>query len=182
MLPDAAQPHSGISDEAYQDYILPAVSRTFALTIPQLPDALRPAVTNAYLLCRIADTIEDEVALSPEEKLRFSDWFIHVVSGRLPAAPVAGALEPVLTTSPPSDERELIRETAGVIRVTASFVPRQRAALERCIRIMCDGMPRFQRNATLAGLADVPELDSYCYYVAGVVGEMLTELFCAYSP
>ena len=26
------------------------------------------------------------------------------------------------------------------------------------------------------------DLDSYCYYVAGVVGEMLTELFCGYSP
>src|SRR6185437_14015478 len=26
------------------------------------------------------------------------------------------------------------------------------------------------------------DLDSYCYYVAGIVGETLTELFCAYSP
>jgi farnesyl-diphosphate farnesyltransferase len=28
----------------------------------------------------------------------------------------------------------------------------------------------------------VADLDSYCYYVAGVVGEMLTELFCSHSP
>jgi farnesyl-diphosphate farnesyltransferase len=28
----------------------------------------------------------------------------------------------------------------------------------------------------------VGDLDDYCYYVAGVVGQMLTELFCAYSP
>ena len=48
-----------MSDEVYQDRILPHVSRTFALTIPQLPPALRTPVTNAYLLCRIADTIED---------------------------------------------------------------------------------------------------------------------------
>ena len=47
------------ADEAYQDQILPHVSRTFALTIPQLPAGLRIPVTNAYLLCRIADTIED---------------------------------------------------------------------------------------------------------------------------
>ena len=47
------------SDEVYQDQILPHVSRTFALTIPQLPADLRTAVTCAYLLCRIADTIED---------------------------------------------------------------------------------------------------------------------------
>ena len=49
------------TDEDYQNRILPHVSRTFALTIPQLPPALRTPVTNAYLLCRIADTIEDEV-------------------------------------------------------------------------------------------------------------------------
>jgi len=171
-----------IDGGALQDRLLPGVSRTFALTIPQLPPALRPVVANAYLLCRIADTIEDEVALSPEEKLRFSDWFIDVVAGRQPGAAFAHALEPHLTVSTSAAERELIRETAGVIRVTASFGARQRDALERCIRIMCDGMPRFQRNASLDGLADVPELDAYCYYVAGVVGEMLTELFCVYSP
>ena len=55
----AVQIDSGVSDEVYQDQILPHVSRTFALTIPQLPPGLRTAVTSAYLLCRIADTIED---------------------------------------------------------------------------------------------------------------------------
>ena len=73
---------SGISDEGYQDQILPHVSRTFALTIPQLPEPLRVAVTNAYLLCRIADTIEDEPALSPEETLAFLERFKAVVAGR----------------------------------------------------------------------------------------------------
>ncbi len=38
---DTARMDSGISDEGYQDRILPHVSRTFALTIPQLPAALR---------------------------------------------------------------------------------------------------------------------------------------------
>ncbi len=73
---------SGISDESYQEQILPHVSRTFALTIPQLPAALRLAVTNAYLLCRIADTIEDEPALSPAETLAFLERFKAVVAGR----------------------------------------------------------------------------------------------------
>ena len=66
---------SVISDEVYQDRILPHVSRTFALTIPQLPPALRAAVTSAYLLCRIADTIEDEPALSAAETLAFLQRF-----------------------------------------------------------------------------------------------------------
>jgi len=58
---------TGNSSADFQDRILPYVSRTFALTIPQLPQPLRTAVTNAYLLCRIADTIEDEPALPPAE-------------------------------------------------------------------------------------------------------------------
>ena len=52
------------ADLAWQHAILQEVSRTFALTIPQLPSGLRDVVGNAYLLCRIADTIEDEPALS----------------------------------------------------------------------------------------------------------------------
>jgi farnesyl-diphosphate farnesyltransferase len=46
---------------------------------------------------------------------------------------------------------------------------------------MCYGMPHFQHNASVGGLARSSDLDDYCYYVAGVVGEMLTELFCDYS-
>jgi len=42
-----------------QDHLLQGVSRTFALTIPQLPPKLMRPVANAYLLCRIVDTIED---------------------------------------------------------------------------------------------------------------------------
>ena len=56
------------SDFVYQTDILQGVSRTFALTIPQLPGPLRDVVGNAYLLCRITDTIEDEPSLSPIQK------------------------------------------------------------------------------------------------------------------
>ena len=61
-------------DLQYQHRILQQVSRTFALTIPQLPPDLYRLVSNAYLLCRIADTIEDESALSAEEKLRVIEF------------------------------------------------------------------------------------------------------------
>ena len=46
---------------------------------------------------------------------------------------------------------------------------------------MSDGMHRFQNVAGLQGLESRHLLDEYCYFVAGVVGEMLTELFCAHS-
>ena len=83
---------SGISDETYQDQILPHVSRTFALTIPQLPPALRTPVTSAYLLCRIADTIEDEPGISAAETYGFLQRFTAVVCGREEAAALAGEI------------------------------------------------------------------------------------------
>ncbi len=170
-----------LDDLAYQSRILQDVSRTFALTIPQLPPDLYRVVSNAYLLCRIADTIEDESALLAEEKLGFSNAFTAVVGGETKAEEFAEELYPRLTGSTLQPERDLVLNTARVVRITRSFSPRQRAALERCIRIMSQGMARFQLNVTLQGLEDLKQLDRYCYHVAGVVGEMLTELFCDYS-
>lgn len=168
-------------DETYQIHILQGVSRTFALTIPQLPPGLRKLVINAYLLCRIADTIEDERALDAHQKRRFAEQFIDVVAGRSPAEPFAATLHPLLLSNTIEAERDLIRNSATVIRVTHSFTPAQRAVLERCVAIMGEGMAWFQAHQSPAGLPDLEHLNDYCYCVAGVVGEMLTELFCDYS-
>jgi farnesyl-diphosphate farnesyltransferase len=169
------------SDLAYQDQILPHVSRTFALTIPQLPGELRVSVTNAYLLCRIADTIEDEPALSPPETLSFLQRFSAVVAGRGDPVPLARDVEKRLSERTLATERDLVGNMDRVIRVAAALRPAQQAALQRCVELMCYGMPRFQFNASVRGLERSTDLDDYCYYVAGVVGEMLTDLFCDYS-
>jgi len=172
---------SGISDEGYQDQILPHVSRTFALTIPQLPAPLRIAVTNAYLLCRIADTIEDEPALSPAETQAFLQRFKGAVAGRDDPTQLAGEIQKRLSSRTLPTEHDLINNMARVLKVTASLRAPQRAAIQRCVDLMCYGMPRFQSTASLRGLTRSTDLDDYCYYVAGVVGDMLTELFCDYS-
>ena len=188
------------ADLAYQDEILQGVSRTFALTIPQLPDALERVVGNAYLLCRIADTIEDDKHLPYPDKRQFSELFIGVVGSKLEARQAAREdeagfpgdgtpdaeqfardLYPRLSPTATDSERDLIRHTAAIIRITHSFNERQQAALHRCIRIMADGMSRYQEANVANGLKDQQDMDEYCYYVAGVVGEMLTELFCDYS-
>ncbi len=169
------------SDLAYQAEILQGVSRTFALTIPRLPEELCDVVGNAYLLCRITDTIEDEPVLSVEQKQEFSERFIEIVAGRGAAGPFARELGALLSTSTTASEHDLIANTNRVIRITRTFNAVQRGALERCVTVMSRGMTEFQQSATLDGLSDLAHLDRYCYYVAGVVGEMLTELFCDYS-
>jgi farnesyl-diphosphate farnesyltransferase len=169
-------------DEVYQNLMLQGVSRTFALTIPQLPPVLCKVISNAYLLCRIADTIEDEPNLTPTQKRQFSQEFIQVVAGESPPNVLGKALFPLLSDSTLAAEKELILNMPRVIRITHSFTPIQRTALHRCVRIMAEGMAEFQQNSCLDGLKDLQEMDRYCYYVAGVVGEMLTDLFCDYSP
>ena len=170
------------ADEDYQSAILVHVSRTFALTIPQLPAGLRETVTSAYLLCRIADTIEDEPTLPADDKRRFLRQFSDVVGGLAEAAPLAAELAPRLSDRTLAHERDLVRNLARVTSTVRGMDRREQAAMQGCIEVMCDGMHYFQRNASLRGLNRLADLDSYCYHVAGVVGEMLTDLFCAQVP
>ena len=95
------------TDIKYQNRALEGVSRTFALTIPQLPPGLREVVGNAYLLCRIADTIEDEPALTYKQKREFSEQFINVVAGKESAERFAKSLYAQLSATTTSDEREI---------------------------------------------------------------------------
>ena len=173
---------AGTADSLTQQQLLPGVSRTFALTIPQLPESLREVVTNAYLLCRIADTIEDDAVLLPSQKAHFHEQFCAVLAGKASAAAFAESLFPLLGPQTPLAERELIQQIPAVIRCLRNFTLRQQASLERCVNIMSTGMPEFQRTVSIHGLENMTQMDQYCYYVAGVVGEMLTELFCEYSP
>lgn len=164
-----------------QDSLLQGVSRTFALTIPQLPSGLQTVVTNAYLLCRIADTIEDESALSSDRKEYFHAFFQRVVSDTSGADDFADELTPLLVTDALDAEVELVRNTSRVIAVTRGLAPAQQQALQRCLDIMCHGMPQYERHASRHGLPDEAALADYCYHVAGVVGETLTTLFCEYA-
>lgn len=167
------------SDKDYQSHILVYVSRTFALTIPQLPGGLAEAVTTAYLLCRLADTIEDEPALPSGDKRGFLQRFSRVVAGDADPEALSAELDARLSDRTSVHERDLVRNLARVVRAAHRLDPREQAAIRRCVEIMCIGMHHFQRQASVRGLERLADLDSYCYHVAGVVGEMLTDLFCA---
>lgn len=183
MKPTKSRPIvESLTDLQYQARILPGVSRTFALTIPILPKRLAEVVANAYLLCRLADTIEDDVDLDNEQKSGFHRRFVAIVRGEEAPEPFAEELSSLLSSRALADERDLVACTATVIRVTARFSAAERDALTRCISIMCAEMPEFQRRRSLSGLKDMDEMARYCYAVAGVVGEMLTELFCVHCP
>ncbi|MDE3021699.1 MAG: squalene/phytoene synthase family protein [Pseudomonadota bacterium] len=168
-------------DDLFQKGLLAGVSRTFALTIPELPGPLVGVVGNAYLLCRIVDTIEDETILQVDGKREFYGRFVQALEDREDPQRWADDLRPLLSESASIHERELVNAIPRVIRIMHGFRPAQRDAISECLRIMTSGMAEFQERKTLSGLKDLAEHERYCYYVAGVVGEMLTRLFCEYS-
>nr|BAL55583.1 squalene synthase [uncultured Gammaproteobacteria bacterium] len=171
-----------LTDSAFQARFLDGVSRTFALTIPRLPEPVHQVIANGYLLCRIVDTIEDEATLDRAAKRRFCERFVEVVQGRQNAAEFAQEFAARLSNRTPLAERELIQAIPRVIAITHKFSPADREALARCVAIMSHGMADFQDQDLRAGLATLADLNRYCYYVAGVVGEMLTQVFCHHFP
>lgn len=165
----------------YQQQALSEVSRTFALTIPLLPMALEHAVGNAYLLCRIADTIEDDGHMSAEQKSKFSLRLIDLVKGGSASDEFATELSEQLSSQTPETERSLVSHTSRVLQITRKLGSAQVTAIQTCVSQMATAMPDFQRSQNGTGLPDIATLNSYCYAVAGVVGELLTSFFCAHS-
>src|ERR1051325_1922681 len=179
---DVAPQKLSRSDDEFQSDMLNGVSRTFALTIPQLPSTLCKVVSNAYLLCRIVDTIEDEPVISAASKRYFCHKFVGVLDGAKNAARFSRQLSAALSSETPAAEHELIRNVPRVVDISRSFSTAQREAVRQCVATMANGMGEFQLIHETNRLKSVQDLDRYCYYVAGVVGEMLTSLFCLYSP
>jgi len=165
------------------DEMLPKVSRTFAICIRLLPSDLAHPVLVAYLLCRIADTIEDSATLTTDQKSRLLDHFSQRL--KLGGPGTAALSEPFAV--PASDDELLVREVAVVLREFGRLSPEQQDAIRPWVREMSAGMAEFARRkgdsgqAHIEALATVEELDRYCYYVAGTVGHLLTDLFCLHA-
>ena len=169
------------SNKALQDRLLTGVSRTFALTIPCLPDRLADVVANAYLLCRIADTIEDSLAFTNDQKSSYLREFHDSVFIRGDVQAFSRELLAQVPKSLQASELELLQSIPDVVQITYSFEPEEQALLSKCVSVMCTEMPKFQRQ-NFMGLANLGELAHYCYVVAGSVGEMLFGLFSLYCP
>jgi len=168
-------------DDCYA--MLPRVSRTFALNIRILPGGLRPSVTTAYLLFRIADTVEDCPQLEPATKSELFEAFLERLEGSGSLALPAPARRRLLSAAPPA-EADLVRSADSVFRVFDSLPPEARAIVATHVAETASGMERIVRERTWDGMLQLQswqDLEEYCYYVAGTIGIMLTRLFALHS-
>ena len=161
------------------DDLLEKTSRTFALSIPMLPEPTRRHVGIAYLLFRVADTFEDGLLWPRAKRLAALDDLARLLETR---GGEKAAAECWLADAPVTHAGylELLRETPSVMDAYWDLEAPARAVLRRDLLRTVSGMARFVRRGDSKGnlrLASLRELRDYCYVVAGIVGEMLTELF-----
>jgi farnesyl-diphosphate farnesyltransferase len=155
------------------------VSRTFALCIRLLPADLEYPVLLAYLLCRIADTIEDMADLSGSDK---EELLTHLRTCLDEDGPDAGPIA-LRFADPSTDEEELAHQADVVLMEFRRLPSFQRSAIRPWVQKMCSGMAEYAAQFREGSsekprtLETVDDLERYCYFVAGTVGHLLTDLF-----
>lgn len=167
--------------------LLVKTSRTFALAIPLLPEPTLREVTVAYLLFRIADTFEDASVLwdKPEQKAALAE-FVELM--REPSVERARELAGEWLDRPPSSHEgylELLDKTPEVIAGHLSLSAAAQEVVARHTIRTAEGMASIVDRADEDGvlrLGTLADVQKYCYIVAGIVGEMLTDLFILDRP
>lgn len=187
--------------------ILPLVSRTFARGIDVLPPSIGESVRLAYLLCRVADTIEDAPGVAPDLRRAWLLRFVSLltVSTRESALLQEFSSEVAARLAPSSSERAVVEGFPRLHRLLSALDPSRRAGIERWVSELANGMARFvglqeasgwEARPAQAGSvsADPPagagwtsletceDLDAYEYYVAGTVGCLLDEIIHGQIP
>jgi farnesyl-diphosphate farnesyltransferase len=167
------------------DDLLEKTSRTFALSIDPLEEPARRQITVAYLLFRIADTFEDAARWPPEKRAAALGELDALL-----AEPASGPVEArtrewiAADPTPHGGYRELLEETPFVLAALDSLEPGAAEAIRDHVRRSARGMASFvlRSHGGRLTLETLDELRMYCYAVAGIVGEMLTEIFLRTSP
>ncbi len=163
--------------------ILQKVSRTFALNITQLEGDVFRIVLVGYLLFRIADTFEDTVYQSEIEKIKDLEDFSEIFKGDKGLAERLGLYESLkFRWKEDSDAKNLIENGHIVLQSYFELPEIYREIVDPLIVETSHGMAKFQRlkvesNNQIFQLNSMKELERYCYYVAGIVGIMLTRIF-----
>ncbi|WP_282010701.1 squalene/phytoene synthase family protein [Nitrospina watsonii] len=170
-----------MQDWEYCKQMLPKVSRTFALNIAVLKGDLHQSILTAYLFCRIVDTVEDAAELDPKIKIRLLQEFSRIIEEpEHRTAHLDRWVADCRAVDGTGNDLDLLLNTPRVFNVFDSLPANHREQIIPSVSRMARGMAYFQQKFSFSAitlLEDEHELEEYCYFVAGLVGEMLCNLF-----
>jgi farnesyl-diphosphate farnesyltransferase len=153
-----------LSDIEFCYAALSKVSRSFSVAIRLLPDELRDAVCIFYLVLRGLDSIEDDTNVEKEVRKDLLAKYYTFLDD--PGWSISG-----IGTN--MDYRMLLQNFRKVISSYRRLDVNYRQVIQRISKRMGNGMIKYlDRPLEYTG-----EYNEYCYYVAGLVGVGLTDLF-----
>lgn len=160
-----------LEQNSYQKH-LEGVSRSFAFCIAQLKEPFKGYVGLSYLLCRILDTVEDTRQSDLSAKLNQMAQFETFIT-RLPEPQEVNSWAKQLPSTMTDSERHLLDDSYKMLMDLHRLLPLHKTIIQQTVLKMSQGMSSFLKRPKLESLVDV---DRYCFFVAGIVGEMLTRL------
>ena len=165
---------------------LPKVSRTFALNISVLKGNLHESILVAYLFCRTIDTVEDACKLEAPHKIRLLLNFASLLkNAENRNVALDQWIEHISIVDGSPADLDLLQNTRRIFNVFESLQENHKQQIISSVSTMAQGMAYFQKkfnSEQITLLENAEELEEYCYFVAGAVGEMLCSLFIKEIP
>lgn len=162
---------------------LDRVSRSFAFCIRQLPEPLRQWVGISYLLCRIIDTIEDSEFETQDLRIQAFDWFDSSLSNLSASSLAFEYPSHLMPKEVTLGERLLLEDSQTVFEIFWSTDESVRKVMAELALSMSKGMKHFSLRAPgPLRLHNLKEVNQYCFFVAGLVGEMLAHFVSQVEP
>ena len=177
-------------NQHYLEDQMKKVSRSFALVVSFLEPSLREQFSTAYLICRVVDNIEDCTEPFEWQQQRFMEFITLLkdpaIADNLLAEwsgypwPGLSALERKLMTRDDgqmlwSIYEQLPDKPQDIIRTWAVDMAKGMHDIEDPVR-----SPMLLNRNGVKILKTADDYNRYCYYVAGTVGHMATELAAAH--
>jgi phytoene/squalene synthetase len=162
----------------YQNH-LDQVSRSFAFCIRKLEEPLRMQVSLSYLLCRVLDTIEDSNWSEKTLQLAHYELFESFIES-VPEAETVNRWVSSFPDSIPESEKNCLKDSFLLFQDLHAQAPAVYQIIRNTVLRMDHGMRHYSTGELK--LKNLKEVNQYCYFVAGVVGELLTKLFLEYRP
>jgi phytoene/squalene synthetase len=159
----------------YQNH-LNRVSRSFAFCIQKLDSPLREWVSLSYLLCRTLDTVEDSAWESEELRSRHYLSLESFVKDPSFQAGDVQAWAQLFPDTIPDGEKELVKDADLLFRELHALPREVRQSVQETVLRMSSGMRHYASPGNTLRLSNLFEVNRYCYFVAGIVGELLTRL------
>jgi phytoene/squalene synthetase len=151
------------------------VSRSFAFCIQQLPEPLRSWIGLSYLMCRVLDTIEDAEFLDRNVQLNLFQQFEDALKD---PAVIEGSWYKKFPSGLSEGEALLVKDSHRIISQFHALPARVQPLISQMVSTMAVGMKKYilKKHDGILRIESEEDLRGYCYVVAGVVGEALSQI------